>query len=98
MNSIPLTLESIAARVTSLEQKMDKNSEDHGKIYAKIESVETLQAVTTTKLETIITTLNEVKADVKSFSEKPAKRWDALVTELIRNAAIAAFGYFIGKR
>lgn len=92
MNSAPLSLETLAVRVTSLEHTVERNSEDHGKIYARVESVEKGQAVVNNNVSNIITVCNEIKQDVKELKEKPAKRYDSLVNSIIQWIAIAALG------
>lgn len=92
MNSAPLSLETLAVRVTSLEHTAERNSEDHGKIYARVEAVEKGQAVVNSNVSNIITVCNEIKQDVKELKEKPVKRYDSLVNSIIQWLAIAALG------
>lgn len=92
MNSNPLSLETLGVRVTVLEQAIAKNSEDHGKIYSRMESIETSHAVVINNMENIIAVCNEIKQDVKDIKEKPAKRWEMVVSEVVRWVAIAALG------
>lgn len=95
MNSIPPTLESLAARVTSLEQTAAQNHESHGEIYARIEAVEKGHATLDVSLNSIKQVLDEIKADVKDLKEKPAKRWDMIVTEVVKWLVIAALGAMV---
>lgn len=98
MNSAPLTLETLAVRVTALEHTSERNSEDHGKIYARVEAVEQGQAVVNNNMNNIITVCNEIKQDVKELKEKPAKRWDSLVLAVLQWAVIAAFGIWLAVK
>lgn len=98
MNSAPLTLETLAVRVTALEHTAERNSEDHGKIYARVEAVEQGQAVVNNNMNNIITVCNEIKQDVKELKEKPVKRWDSLVLAVLQWAVIAAFGIWLAVK
>lgn len=95
MNSAPLTLETLAVRVTALEHTSERNSEDHGKIYARVEAVEKGQAVVNNNMDNIITVCNEIKQDVKELKEKPVKRYDSLINSIAQWGAIAALGAWL---
>lgn len=92
MNTVPLTLEALAARVTSLEKSIAENHESHGGIYARIEAVEKGHAVLDTSLTNIWTVLKEIQADVKDLKEKPGKRWDTILTEAIKWVVLGFLG------
>lgn len=92
MNGIPLTLESLAARITSLEQEMVDNHQAHGAIYSRIESVERGHAVLNSSLENIHTILDEIKSDVKDIKERPAKRYDIIVNAVMQWLVVAVLG------
>lgn len=97
MEHLPLTLETLAARLTILEHDKEKNSVDHGKIYGRLEALENGQGVITTKLDSMFDLMTEMRTDLKSITDKPAKRWDMIVSEFIKGISAAALGYFIGK-
>lgn len=90
MNSIPPTLDTLAVRITALEQTATRNSEAHGALYARIEAVEKGQAVINTNLKNIEDMCKEISADVKEMKEKPAKRYDTLVTAVLQGILLAA--------
>lgn len=98
MADFPLTLESVATRVKHLEETATKNSEDHGKFFARIEAVEKSHAVVNTKLDTINAVVQEIKGDVKALSDKPAKRWETIVTEILKWVAVAVAAYFLSVK
>ena len=98
MNSAPLTLETLAVRVTALEHTAERNSEDYGKIYTRVEAVEQGQAVVNNNMNNIIIVCNEIKQDVKELKEKPVKRWDSLVLAVLQWAVIAAFGIWLAVK
>ena len=95
MNSTPLTLESLAVRVTALEKSASDNHESHGAIYARIEAVEKGHAILDNSLANIWTVLKEIQADVKELKDKPAKRWDLIVSESLKWLIIAALGAMV---
>lgn len=95
MNNTPLTMEALAVRITALEKKAAENHESHGAIYARIESVEKGHAVLDTSLANIRTVLEEIRADVKDLKEKPARRWDTVVTEALKWIVLAILGAIV---
>lgn len=84
LNSAPITLESIAVRVTALENTAKQNHESHGEIYARIEAVEKGHAVLDTSLTNIWTVLKEIQADVKEMKARPTKRYDKAVDTVVQ--------------
>ena len=95
MNTAPITLESLAVRVTGLEKTASENHESHGAIYARIEAIEKGHAVLDTNLTNIWKVLNEIQADLKELKEKPGKRWDLIVSESIKWLVLAALGAMV---
>lgn len=92
MNTTPITLESLAVRVTALEKKASENHESHGAIYARIEAVEKGHAVLDTSLENIWTVLKEIQADVKELKDKPTKRYDKAVDAIVQWLIVGILG------
>ena len=82
-------------RITALEQSAKENHESHGEIYARIESVERGYAILDTSLTNIWTVLKEIQADIKELKEKPAKRWDVIVSETIKWIVVAVLGALV---
>lgn len=95
MNSAPLTLESLAVRVTALEKTASENHESHGSIYARLESIEKGHAVLDTNLTNIWKVLNEIQKDLKELKDKPGKRWDLIVSESIKWVVLAVLGAMV---
>ena len=98
LDKLPITPETLATRLTVVEQADHKNSEDHGKFFARIEAIEKSHAVVNTKLDTINAVVQEIKGDVKALSDKPAKRWETVVTEILKWVAVAATAYFLSVK
>lgn len=84
MNSTPLTLESLAVRVTALENTAKENHESHGEIYARIEAVEKGHVALDTSLNNIWNVLKEIQADVKEMKARPTKRYDKAVDAIVQ--------------
>lgn len=84
MNTAPITLESLAVRVTALENTAKQNHETHGEIYARIEAVEKGHAILDTNLANIWKVLNEISADVKEMKARPARRYDKAVDTIVQ--------------
>ena len=95
MNSTPLTVETLAVRVTALEKTAAENHESHGAIYARIEGLEKGHAVLDTNLANIWKVLTEIQKDLKDLKERPAKRWDMVVSEAVKWFIIAALGAMV---
>ena len=53
--------------------------------------------VLATREERLETDVKEIKADVKNLAEKPAKRWETVVTYVIAGIVAAVLGYIFGK-
>lgn len=83
------TLDTLSVRVKALEDKAEKNSQDHGQFYARIESVEKGQGIIQADLGNIQALCSEIKADVKDLKERPAKKWDGLANSVIQWFALA---------
>lgn len=84
--------------MTALEHTAEKNSEDHGKIYARTEALEKGQAVVNNNIENIFTVCNEIKQDVKEIKEKPAKRYESIWNAIAQWAIIAALGVWVATK
>lgn len=92
MDSIPITIETLAARVLAMEKEIQENRESHGKIYARLENVETGHAVFDNSLSNIWAVLKEIQADVREMKGKPGKRWESLVNEVLKWLVLAVLG------
>lgn len=88
------TIETLSVRVHALESKAEKNSQDHGQLYARIEAAEKGQGIIQADLRNIQTLCNEIKADVKDLKDRPAKRWDGLANSIIQWVALALIGAY----
>lgn len=86
------TVETLAVRVKNLEDANVRSSEARGKIYARLEAVESGQAAISTDLSNIEKVCNEIKEDVKDLKERPAKRYEGVVNAVLQWAILALIG------
>ncbi|MGE4353146.1 MAG: hypothetical protein AB7D36_03565, partial [Oscillospiraceae bacterium] len=70
--------------------KIEERQDNLDKLVASV-------AVMAKDQENIKSDVLEIKNDVKSLTEKPAKRWDNLVEKLIWALAAAAVGFMLAQ-
>ncbi len=77
----------LAARVDRLEEDMKSEKENrqktHSEIYDRLRKVESDQAVSRTKLDTITDKLDSLDGKMDILLSKPGKRWEAVVAAVI---------------
>lgn len=73
-------------RLTELEKRQDNLDELVGTV-----------KVLAVREEQVETDVKEIKSDVKSLTEKPAKRWDSLVEKAITVIVGAVLGYVFSQ-
>jgi predicted ribosome quality control (RQC) complex YloA/Tae2 family protein len=69
-------------RVTEVEQRAKSNSHRIDEMQSDLKNLTELTAsvkVLATKQENVESDVREIKTDVKALTEKPGKRWDAIV-------------------
>ena len=78
---------ALTARVERLEQDMaaerEARSRTHAEFYDRLRRLEQAQAVTATKLDTIVEKLDGISADLEDIKGRPSRRWEAVVAALI---------------
>lgn len=87
-------------RLTEVEARSKSNQR-------RIESLEkrqdNLEELTVTvkglaiREENVENTVNEIKSDVKELTNKPAKRWDGIVTQIIGLIVAAIVGFIFAR-
>lgn len=90
----------IEHRLTEVEDRSKSNTH-------RIEAIEKRQddlddLVTSVKVlavreENVERDVKEIKNDVKTLTEKPAKRWESVVTQIITLVVAAVFGFVVAK-
>lgn len=77
----------LAARVDRLEEDMKSEKENgqktHSEIYDRLRKVESDQAVSRTKLDTITDKLDSLDGKMDTLLSKPGKRWEAVIAAVI---------------
>lgn len=69
---------------------MEKRQDNLDKLVATVE-------VLAVKESNVENDVKEIKNDVKSMKDKPAKRWEAVVTQIITIVVAAVAGYVLSK-
>jgi outer membrane murein-binding lipoprotein Lpp len=87
-------------RLTEIETRSKSNSHRLDKMEERQEALEEL--VSTVKLlaareEKVESDVKEIKADVKTITDKPAKRWESLIEKIIMTLAAAVIGFILAK-
>lgn len=79
-------MEDMAVKVAEVEQRSKSNTHRLDKIEERQDNLDRLVssvAALANEQEHIKDDVTEIKTDVKSLTEKPAKRWDAVVGAII---------------
>lgn len=86
-------------RIKNLEDDLrdfkERNSKDHKEFYNRLEGVEKDMVSSKSDREHINTKLDEISADIKSLTEKPAKRYETIVTSILTAIVGALAGFII---
>lgn len=87
-------------RLTECEERSKSNTHRLDEVEKKQEDLTDLITsvkVLATREERLETDVKEIKVDVKNLAEKPAKRWDGLVNQIIYIIAAAIIGFVLAK-
>ena len=87
-------------RLTTVEDRSKSNTKRLDEVERKQDNLEEL--VTTVKVlaireETVESDVKEIKSDVKSLKDIPAKRWNSIIEKLALVAAGAIGTYIMGQ-
>ena len=78
-----------------LKQKKEKNSEDHKEFYNRIEKTEKDMVESTSDRKHINEKLDKIDVNVETLMQKPAKRYDTVVTGIITAVIGALVGFLL---
>ena len=53
--------------------------------------------VLATRMGTMETSVREIRTDVRSLTERPARRWEGLVDRVLLTLASAILGFFLAR-
>lgn len=90
----------IEHRLTEVEERAKSNSHRIEEIERRQDNLDDLVGtvkVLADREERVETDVKEIKDDVKSLTNKPAKRWDNLVDKIIITVAAAVIGFILAK-
>ena len=86
-------------RIKSLEDDFrafkENNSKDHKEFYNRIESTEKAMVESTSDRKHINEKLDKIDVNVESLMQKPAKRYDSVVTGIITAVIGALVGFLL---
>lgn len=86
-------LTEVEARSKSNTKRLDELEERQGNLETLASSVSALAA----REERMESDVKEIKADVKTLAEKPAKRWDAVVDKIVWAVLAAVIAFLLGR-
>jgi seryl-tRNA synthetase len=87
-------------RLTEVEQRSKSNSHRLDEVEQRQDNLDKLVAsveVLATKQENVENDVKEIKADVKTLTDKPGKRWDNIVDKLVWAVLAAVVAFFLAK-
>lgn len=91
----------VAGRVDALEGQLDEyqaqNSSSHKEVFSRLNALEKAEAVQNVHYDAIIAKLDNLTHKVCNLEQKPAKRWEALVGDIIKLVVAAVVGYFLAR-
>lgn len=86
-------------RIKNLEEDLrefkERNSKDHKEFYNRLEDVGKDMVSFKSDREHINAKLDEISTDVKSLAEKPAKRYETIVTSVLTAIIGALVGFIL---
>ncbi len=92
--------EDLAVRVAEIDQRSKSNTHRLDKMELRQDNLDKLVASVTAlanEQEHIKADVTEIKADVKSLTEKPGKRWEAVVEKVIMLVVAGVVGYVMAQ-
>ena len=88
-------------KARELEQDMTElrrqNSASHERIFDRLATLETHDAVQVTQFEMILEKLDSLAKKVGELEAKPGKRWESIVGQVIGLVVAALVGLILGK-
>ena len=94
------TTEELSVKLVEIEQRGKSNSHRLDKVEERQDNLDKLVssvAMLANEQERIKDDVTEIKTDVKTLTEKPAKRWDGIVDKLIWAVLAAVLGFVLAQ-
>lgn len=91
---------NIEHRLTEVEERSKSNTKRLDEMEKRQDDLDELVGVVkvlAVREENVENDVKEIKSDVKSLTNKPAKRWDSLVNQLITIIVAAIAGFILAK-
>lgn len=91
---------NIEHRLTEVEARSKSNTKRLDDMERRQDNLDELVGtvkVLAVREEQVETDVKEIKSDVKSLTEKPAKRWDSLVDKIIMGLVGALLGFVLAQ-
>ena len=95
-----MNTEELAVKVAEIDQRSKSNVHRIDKMEERQDNLDKLVssvAALATEQEHIKDDVTEIKADVKILTEKPGKRWDAIVEKIILLIVAGVVGYALAQ-
>ena len=87
-------------RLTEVEARSKSNAhrlDDVEKRQDNLDKLTTSVSLLAEREERMESDVKEIKSDVKTLAEKPAKRWEAVVEKALLAVVAAVMAYFLGR-
>ena len=87
-------------RLTEVEARSKSNShriDDLEKRQDNLDELVSTVKVLAVREENVETNVKEIKSDVKSLTEKPAKRWESIIGTIITTLVAAILGFMMAR-
>lgn len=87
-------------RMTEVEARSKSNAhrlDDVEKRQDNLDKLTTSVSLLAEREERMESDVKEIKSDVKTLAEKPAKRWEAVVEKALLAVVAAVVAYFLGR-
>lgn len=86
-------LSKVEERSKSNSHRLDEVEKRQGNLDELVSSV----SVLATKQEHVESDVKEIKADVKTLTDKPGKRWDAIADKVVWAVLAAVIAFLLGR-
>ena len=87
-------------RLSKVEERSKSNSHRLDEVEKRQDNLDDLVSsvsVLATKQEHVESDVKEIKADVKTLTDKPGKRWDAIVDKIVWAVLAAVIAFLLGR-
>ena len=91
----------VAARVDALDGQLEEyqaqHSATHKEIFGRLNTLERAEAVQEVHYKTIVDKLDILSSKMDTLEKKPGKRWETLVSEIIKLLVAVVGGYLLAR-